>query len=62
MYETKCRTKIELTEKMTFQSDLSGRGGIAAIHISSKAREIKNFNENIIWNTVRNDGALTISL
>jgi len=58
MSETKCKTKIELTGKLTFQSDFSGKGGVAVIHNSSKAKKIKHINENIIWTTDRHDGAL----
>ncbi len=56
--ETKCKTKIELTGKMAFQSDLSRKGGVFAIHNFSKGKKIKHLGENIIWTTERHDGAL----
>jgi hypothetical protein len=33
--ETKCKTKVELIDKLSFQTSLSQRGGALAIHNSS---------------------------
>ena len=44
---------------MVFRSNLSGKGGVVAIHRSNnKARKIKHLDENIMWTTDRHDGAL----
>ena len=56
--ETKMKTKLELNDSLTFQTNLSGKGGAAALHTSPNARKIKALNENILWSTDRHEGAL----
>jgi len=56
--ETKCKTKVEIIGKQSFQTQLSGTNGVVAIFNSSNAKKIKAINENLLWSTCRHDGAL----
>lgn len=56
--ETKCKTKLEIVGKQTFQTQLSGTNGVVAIYNSPNAKKIKAINENLLWSSCRHDGAL----
>ena len=52
------KTKLELNDSLTFKTNLSGKGGAAALLTSPNARKIKALNENILWSTHKYEGAL----
>ena len=56
--EKKCKYKLELTDQLAFQTELSQRGGSISIFNSPNAKKVKALNENILWTTDRFEGAL----
>ncbi len=56
--ETKCKQKIEVDRKLSFQTELAGNGGAVTIFKNDSAKLVKSLNQNIIWTTARFDGAL----